>query len=171
MTQIDDLLFAQVMSAFAAGVAVVTAVDGGGTPRGLTTTAVTSVSREPPLLLVCVDAGSRTLPAIRHSGGFAVNFIASAHTELALHFASKAEDKFDSISWETGARGSPLLHEHAHAWADCTIEQEIEAGDHVVFIAAVTHGGVSDELDASPLTYYRRSFGGFVAHAEASVSA
>jgi flavin reductase (DIM6/NTAB) family NADH-FMN oxidoreductase RutF len=171
-TPIDDALFVQVMSAFAAGVAVVTAVDEDSIPRGLTTTAVTSVSREPPLLLVCVDTGSRTLPAIRHSGGFVVNFIAAAHTDLALQFASKTEDKFSAIDWSTAVSGAPVLHAHSHAWADCQVEQEIEAGDHVVFIAEVTHAGVSeDEAGHLPLTYYRRSFGRFVAHADASASA
>jgi flavin reductase (DIM6/NTAB) family NADH-FMN oxidoreductase RutF len=171
-TAIDDALFVQVMSAFAAGVAVVTTVDEDGVPRGLTTTAVTSVSRQPPLLLVCVDNGSRTLPAIRHSAAFVVNFIAAAHAELALQFASKAEDKFGAIDWRAGTNGAPVLHEHAHAWADCRVEQEIEAGDHVVFIAEVTHAGVADdEAEHLPLTYYRRSFGRFVAHADASSSA
>ncbi len=171
-TSIDDALFVQVMSAFAAGVAVVTTTDENGLPRGLTTTAVTSVSRQPPLLLVCVDTGSRKLPAIRHTAGFVVNFIADAHADVALQFASKAEDKFGAIDWHEGANGAPVLHAHSHAWADCRVEQEIEAGDHVVFIAEVTHAGVADEEAGHlPLTYYRRSFGRFVAHAEASSSA
>jgi len=171
MKEIEDTLFVQLMSAFAAGVAVVTALDEDDKPRGLTTTAVTSVSRTPPLLLVCVDTGSRTLPAIRHSGGFVVNFIGSGHAEIALRFASKADDKFGSVRWRAGAGGAPILHEHSHAWADCRVEREIEAGDHVVFIAGIVDGGLADDGIHLPLTYYRRSFGDFVAHAEASAAA
>lgn len=161
--RIDDAVFVQLMAAFAAGVAIVTALDENGEPRGLTTTAVTSVSREPPLLLVCVDRASRTLPAIQHSGRFVVNFIDAAHSGVALHFSSKAEDKFAELAWRPGISGSPVLHEHSHAWADCRIDQEIEAGDHIVLIAEITHGAVADDSTRAPLTYFRRSFGRFVA--------
>jgi len=150
--------FRQIMAALAAGVSVVTAVDAAGEPRGLTTTAVTGVSADPPLLLVCVAHDSRTLPAIRHSRRFAVNLMHAAAGETALRFASKAEDKFEGRAWRLGRHGSPLLHEDALAWAECRVEQEIEAGDHVVLIGSVEHGtAVEDEL--APLTYFRRSFG------------
>ena len=162
-TGVDDAVFVELMAAFAAGVAIVTALDEGGEPRGLTTTAVTSVSREPPLLLVCVDRTSRTLAAIRHSRGFVVNFIDAAQSAVARHFSSKAEDKFGALAWRAGAGGAPVLHEHSHAWAECLIEQEIDAGDHVVFIAEIVDGAVSDDRERLPLTYFRRSFGRFVA--------
>lgn len=161
-SRVDDSIFVQVMAAFAAGVAVITAIDEQGEPRGLTTTSVTSVSREPPLLLVCVDRASRTLPAIRHSNGFAVNLIAEPHAGVALLFSSKSEDKFAELTWRPGRNGSPVLHEHSHAWADCRTDREIEAGDHIVFIGTVTHGGVFDEVGQRPLTYFRRNFGHFV---------
>jgi flavin reductase (DIM6/NTAB) family NADH-FMN oxidoreductase RutF len=161
--RIDDAVFVQLMAAFAAGVAIVTALDEDGEPRGLTTTAVTSVSREPPLLLVCVDKASRTLPAIQYSGRFVVNFIDATHSGVALHFSSKVEDKFAQLGWRPGASGSPVLHEYSHAWAECRIDQEIDAGDHVVLIAEITHAAVADDLERLPLTYFRRSFGRFVA--------
>jgi flavin reductase (DIM6/NTAB) family NADH-FMN oxidoreductase RutF len=157
-TRIDSETFQEVMANLPAGVAVVTALDSTGKARGLTTTAVTSVSLDPPLLLVCVDRYSRTLPAIRHSGSFAVNLLAAAHAPVARLFASKVEDKFAEIAWAPGKNDSPILHHHSVAWAECRTRQEIDAGDHVVFIGEVTHGGVSVDARMS-LVYFRRSFG------------
>ena len=91
------------MSAFPTGVAIVTTLEPDGTPRGLTTNAVTSVSAEPPILLVCVDRNSRTLPALLHTKRFVVNFMRSDHVEICQLFASKADDKF--AAW----RGRPGL--------------------------------------------------------------
>jgi flavin reductase (DIM6/NTAB) family NADH-FMN oxidoreductase RutF len=158
----DGEAFRDVMAALASGVAVVTTVDAEGTPRGLTTTAVTSVSVEPPLLLVCVGRESRTLPAIRHSRRFAVNIIDSASAPVAHHFASKAPDKFADAVWRPGANGCPLLHEHSVAWAECRTEREVEAGDHVVVIGRVDHGW-STGHERVPLTYLRRNYGAWAA--------
>lgn len=154
--------FTRVMAALPAGVAVVTAVDAWGRPRGLTTTAVTSVSLSPPLLLVCVDLKSRTLPAIRHSQGFAVNIIDERHAPVARHFSSKLEDKFASAVWRSGLHGFPVLHEYALAWAECRVERELIVGDHVVFVGELLDGG-ADEDGRMPLTYFRRGFGRFLA--------
>jgi flavin reductase (DIM6/NTAB) family NADH-FMN oxidoreductase RutF len=159
---VDDAVFLEVMASFAASVAVVSAIDERGEPRGLTTTAVASVSREPPLLLVCIDRSSRTLPAIRHSSHFAVSFLAQPHTEVALLFSSKVDDKFAEIDWTAGVSGSPVLHEHSHAWVDCRVSQEIEAGDHVILIAEVADAGVVEQHGGQPLAYFGRSFGQFV---------
>jgi flavin reductase (DIM6/NTAB) family NADH-FMN oxidoreductase RutF len=118
---------------------------------------VTSVSADPPLLLVCVDLNSRTLPAIRHSGRFVVNFMAVESEAVCLLFASKAEDKFAEISWEHSESGMPVLHEHTLAWADCSIERELEVGDHVVFVGSVDAGAVAP-LKRAPIAYYARTF-------------
>ena len=111
-------LFVEIMASYPAGVAIVTTLDADGTPRGLTTTAVSSVSAEPPLLLVCVDLTSRTLPALRAGGRFVVNFLREGRSELARTFASKTEDKFEGVEWSPTAAGLPVLHEDALAWAD-----------------------------------------------------
>lgn len=158
--------FRSVMSALAAGVGVVTAFDADGVPRGLTTTAITSVSLEPPLVLVCVGWESRTLPAIKSSGRFAVNFVAAAAAHIAALFASKAEDKFEQARWRPGRHGSPILEDDAVAWIECRVESEIEAGDHVVFIGHVEYGdSAPHEL---PLTYFQRRYGTWTAHEPSS---
>ena len=155
---IERQAFFDVMASFPSGVAIVTTLDADGTPRGLTTTAVCSVSADPPTILVCVDLASRTLAALRDSGGFVVNFVGEGRSELCLLFASKAEDKFAHVRWRPTGRGLPLLHEDVLAWAECATVQELEVGDHVIVVAQVDDGGVHPELE-SPLMYYRRSWG------------
>ncbi len=155
---IDRQSFFDVMASFPSGVAIVTTVNGLGVPRGLTTTAVCSVSAAPPTILVCLDQGSRTLAALRERRGFVVNFIGEGRSELCLLFASKEEDKFRRVAWTETSSGLPLLHEDALAWAACATVDEIEAGDHVVLVARVEDGGVRPEL-GPPLMYYRRSWG------------
>ncbi|MCW2964921.1 MAG: flavin reductase [Actinomycetia bacterium] len=153
-------VFRQVMGTLASGVAVVTTVDTDGRPRGLTTTAVTSVSLDPPLLLVCVGSQSRTLPAIQRAGRFTVNLLDSTFPAVALHFASSLDDKFADIAWRAGANDCPVLHEHALAWAECHTEREVDAGDHVVFVGRVHDGNLAG-TGRLPLTYFRGRYGGW----------
>ena len=155
---IERQAFFDVMASFPSGVAIVTTLDADGTPRGLTTTAVCSVSADPPTILVCVDRASRTLAALRASGRFVVNFAGEGGSELCLLFASKEEDKFRDVRWRPTDKGLPLLHEAVLAWAECSTERELEIGDHVVLVAEVTDGGVQPQLEP-PLMYYRRSWG------------
>src|SRR3989442_3864892 len=131
---VDRETFAEIMASSPSGVAFVTTLDEAGEPKGLTTSAVASVSAEPPLLLVCVDFTSRTLPALRAGGRFLVNFMRAGTAELCRLFASKAEDKFAAVAWRPTESGMPLLHEDAIAWAAGVTVQEVEAGDPVVLV-------------------------------------
>jgi len=158
MPTIDRQSFFDVMASFPSGVAIVTTLTEDGVPRGLTTTAVCSVSAEPPTILVCVDLGSRTLAALRASRRFVVNFMGEGRSELCLLFASKAEDKFAGVAWRPTDSGMPLLADDVLAWADCSTEQELVVGDHVLLVARVESGGVQPKLEP-PLMYYRRSWG------------
>jgi flavin reductase (DIM6/NTAB) family NADH-FMN oxidoreductase RutF len=151
----DDFL--GIMSAFPTGVAIVTTLEPDGTPRGLTTNAVTSVSAEPPILLICVDRNSRTLPALLHSKRFTVNFMRDDCEEICRAFASKADDKFDRVAWSPGLGGVPLLHEGAIAHAECTTLEELEIGDHVVVTGLVEAGKAPDPAEL-PILYHRRAF-------------
>ena len=122
---IERQAFFEVMASFPSGVAIVTTVDPDGVPRGLTTTAVCSVSADLPTILVCVDLGLRTLSALRARRGFVVNFMGEGRSELCLLFASKVEDKFAHAAWRETASG-PLLHEDVLAWAECSTMHELE---------------------------------------------
>ncbi|MBA3348556.1 MAG: flavin reductase family protein [Actinobacteria bacterium] len=150
--------FLAIMSAFPTGVAIVTTLDEGGEPKGLTTNAICSVSADPPMLLVCVDRTSRTLAALRHARRFVVNFMSDGSAELCARFASKTEDKFAGVEWEPGLGGVPLLTADALAIAECRTEQELEVGDHLILTGFVEAGRPPDP-ERVPILYFRRTYG------------
>jgi flavin reductase (DIM6/NTAB) family NADH-FMN oxidoreductase RutF len=154
----DRATFFAIMGSFPTGVAVVTTLDDRNQPRGLTTNALCSVSAEPPLVLLCVDKNSNTLPALRHSRKCVVNYLAAGRGELANLFASKEPDKFQTVSWRAASNGMPWLHRDTIAHAEGDVEQEIEAGDHIVFIAQVVDGH-PPAPGTKPLMYFRRTYG------------
>jgi flavin reductase (DIM6/NTAB) family NADH-FMN oxidoreductase RutF len=152
--------FCAIMASLVTGVAVVTALDEEGRPCGLTSTAVCSVSADPPLLLVCVDKGSRTLPALLGAKAFVVNLLKEGRAELGRGFASKEEEKFRDVHWCPAGNAAPLLCEDTLAHAECVTEREIDAGDHVILLGSVV-GGRAPEPAEQPLAYFRRAYGGF----------
>jgi flavin reductase (DIM6/NTAB) family NADH-FMN oxidoreductase RutF len=149
--------FFSIMSAFPTGVAIVTTLDPEGAPRGLTTNAVTSVSADPPILLVAVDKISRTLPALLHTRRFVVNFMRDDCAELCALFASKVVDKFAEVEWTRGLGGVPILHRDAIAYAECVTEQELEVGDHVV-VTGLVEAGEGPDPEQVPIVYFRRRY-------------
>ena len=151
-------LYREVLSNFASGVTVVTAFDADGSPRGLTLVAFCGVSLDPPLVLVCVDRSSNTLPAIRHSGGFTVNLVHRGSDEVAKLMATKAVDKLTRIAWRRPrlAEGGPVLTADASAHIVCRTWSEAEAGDHLIVVGEVMEGGVSE--GPPPLVFHRRTF-------------
>lgn len=155
---VDAGRFKALFGALPTAVAVVTVLERGAVPRGLTCNAVTAVSLRPPLLLVCVDRRARSLPALRRSATFAVNFLAEDGHELAARFAGKDEDKFAGLRWAPSpANGAPLLTDGVLAHAACRLTEAIEAGDHWILLGLVESGEV---YDRPPLVYrngeYRR---------------
>jgi flavin reductase (NADH) len=155
---IDQKTFFAIMGAFPTGVTVVTAMGPDGRPRGLTVSAVVNVSEDPPTLLVCIDKNSNTLPAIRHSGRFAVNYLVAGRDGLAELFASKEPEKFAHLRWRLAGNGMPWLEHDAFALAECAVTDEVEGGDHVIFFGRL-EGGSSPDPDARPLIYYRKAYG------------
>ncbi|QEC47223.1 flavin reductase family protein [Baekduia soli] len=154
---IDPVRYRDVIGSFATGVAIVTAQDDEG-PAGLTTNAVSSLSLEPTLLLVCFDNDSRTLPVVSASGRFAVNVLRAGDEELARIFASKrvAREKFEAVTHRV-AHGVPVL-DAALAWLVCDLEALHEAGDHTIGIGRVTL--MDADPEGRPLTFFRGAFGG-----------
>ncbi|HWB23808.1 MAG TPA: flavin reductase family protein [Gaiellaceae bacterium] len=150
--------FTASMAAFPTGVTIVTTLDEEGLPVGLTCNAFMSVSVDPPLVLVSVDRSSNTLPALQSSHHFVVNFLAAGREALALHFAGKSADKFAERVWAPSeAHGLPVLHDDSVAHIACEVVNEIEAGDHILFLGRVYHAS-PPEADSRPLLYYRRTF-------------
>ena len=155
---LSPALFRDIMACFPTGVTIVTAHEAGDRPRGLTLSAFCPVSLDPPLVLVCIDKTSNTLPTLQAAGGFTVNFLAAGRQHLAVLYASKMEEKFEGIAWRAASvpEGGPILHEDSAAYAVCVTERAVEAGDHWVFIGQVRDGDVI--ADRVPLVYHRRGF-------------
>src|SRR4051794_35071621 len=154
---VDRATFFASMAAFPTGVTVVTTVDADGRPLGLTCNAFTSVSAEPPLVLVSLDRGSNTLPALLETRRFVVNFLAAGRGDLATTCAGKGDGKFAEISWTPSAHGLPVLEEDSIAYVICELAEEIEAGDHVLLLGR-GHEARPPEPHAVPLLYFRRTF-------------
>jgi len=154
----DELHFRKVMGHFATGVTGVTSRAPSGEPRGLTASAVSSVSLRPLLLLVCLGRGSSTREAVLRSGVFAVNILGAAERSLAKRFARGVrEERFDGLGYQEGATGSPLLDD-ALAWLECQVYDSHEVGDHTVVIGKIA---ACDARAGDPLVYFRGRFGSF----------
>lgn len=143
--------FRQLMGCFATGVAVVTAVEPGGQPRGLTVNALSSVSMEPTLLLICIAHNSDTFEAIREGKAFAVNFLTSAQEEISRLFATKGTEKFRDLPYRRGELGMPLL-EGTLAQAECRVVAGFPSGDHTIFVGEVENSRVTG---GDPLLFFR----------------
>ena len=150
--------FKRALSRRASGVAVVTARNGEKI-HGMTVSAFTEVSLSPPLVLVCADKSSNTLPVIRAGGVFAINVLARDQQELSNRFAvKKDEDKrFDGLEVDRGRTGAPLLRGVA-VNIDCRVVAEHDAGDHVIYIGQVEE---VRSFDRDPLLYFRGAYGSF----------
>ena len=155
-TSIEAAEFRRILGHLAAGVAVVTAPDPGGEPRGLTANAVTSVSLDPPLVLVCVDRTSETHDCIDRAGAFAISFLTEEGETLARRFASgSGGEKFDGVAYRSELTGAPILEE-ALGWIDCRTWATYDGGDHTIFVGEVMAG---DADAGSPLLYFRGGYG------------
>lgn len=156
---IDQSEFRRVIGHLAAGVTIVTTCREDGSAAGLTMSAVSSVSLDPTLLLVCVDRSSDTLPFLERAGYFAVNVLEEGKGEtLARRFAGGgAEEKFRGVAWRPERTGAPVLDE-ALAWMDCRVTSAVPAGDHIIFVGEVL---AADAREGTPLLYYRGGFGRF----------
>lgn len=140
---------------FMTGVTIVTTAGTEGGPRGFTANSFTSVSLEPPLLMVCIGKSAASMDVFRRAPGFAVNILAEAQKETSVLFASKRPDKFDAAPWHPGPFGNPLI-EGSAAWFDCARHQVIDAGDHIILMGRIEAFSYSD---ANPLGYAR---GGYI---------
>jgi flavin reductase (DIM6/NTAB) family NADH-FMN oxidoreductase RutF len=160
----DAESFLDVMRLLPSPVSVITALDEQGLPRGLTCSAVCSLSMAPPSLLACVNRKNRSLEAIRHSGGFVVNLLRAGGKETSEIFASPRSAKFANAAWRPSpASGLPLLTRDALAFVDCGLEAEIAVGSHIILVGLVRGSGTNTP-DGGPLVYWRRSYGRWAAY-------
>lgn len=158
------------LGAFVTGVTVVSARQDDGQPRGFTANSFTSVSLDPPLVLVCIARTASSYQVFSQTPHFSVSILAAAQKDVSSLFASKAADKFAQVAWTSGPTGSPVIA-GAAAWFDCRRHDVVDAGDHVILIGRVM--GFSGSA-APPLGYCRGAYVDFalsqeaIAHGEAA---
>jgi flavin reductase (DIM6/NTAB) family NADH-FMN oxidoreductase RutF len=155
--EVSPAALREAMGHFATGVTIVTSVGADGEPVGTTANAVTSLSLEPPLVLVCFDLKSATLTAIRRHGAFAVNVLGHRQRQLSANFARRGlAAVWDEVRHHRGPTGSPRLAD-VIAVIECTVEHSLPGGDHEIVIGRVRHVETSSE-GASPLLFWRGKY-------------
>src|SRR5437899_3301647 len=159
MRSFDSETFRKVMSHFVTGVTVITALEG-ERPHGITVNALSSVSLDPPLVMVALDRRRRITPIVRAAGRYAVNVLGENQQPLSDCFAGAPvtpdREAFCGARWVPGQTGLPIL-DGAIASLECTVEHTHEAGDHDLFIAKVD-ALANPEHHQMPLLYYRRQY-------------
>lgn len=159
---VDQMVFRDVVGRFASGVTVITTtVD--GKQFGTTASAMSSLSMDPPMILICLNKTSETGAAVLNSGTFAVNILAKGQEQLASQFAVKGDDKFAGVATTPGVLGDPLIDDTLAAM-QCRTVETVTGGTHTVFLAEVVE---ADARDLEPLTYFRGKFGRLEAAMEA----
>lgn len=149
--------FRTLMSGFPTGVAVVTTTDAAGVQRGMTCSSLCGVSLEPPVLLVCLRAGSPTLEGVLDSRTFAVNLLHADARPTAELFASGDAQRFTKVAWQADPQAAgPHLVRDAHTVADCAVLSAQPVGDHVTVYGEIRR--VTRRGDRIPLLYGLRQF-------------
>jgi len=147
----DSQHLRNVFGHFATGVTVITTQDKSGAPSGLTANAFTSLSLDPPLVLICVDKKAQCYSCFEESKLFAVNFLGEEQEKIARRFATKGAEKFSGITWHRGNNGLPLL-DGAIGYIECKIVQGHDGGDHTIYVGEVLGASASGER---PLLFFK----------------
>lgn len=143
--------FRKAMAQFPSGVTVVTTLDEHGALVGFTASAFSSLSMDPPLVLVCPALTSATYPHLVRNQRFAIHILASDQQDLAMAFASKGADKVAALEWAVSDLGNPLLI-GASCVLECTLWREYEGGDHAILVGEVQR---IDRAEGGVLLYHR----------------
>jgi len=152
---LDVNTFRYVLGHFASGITVVTGGEPDA-PAGFTCQSFSSLSLDPPLVVVLPHQYSASWLAIAHSGRFCVNVLAEGQEELSIGFARRHKDKFAGVAWTPSPLGSPVI-DGVLAWIDCTLAAVHPGGDHFIAVGAVMH---CEAGGGSPLLYHRGRYRG-----------
>jgi flavin reductase ActVB len=157
---LDALDFRNAMARFASGVTVVTTRDPGGMPSGFTASAFSSLSLDPPLVLVCLEKRANSYDAFMAADQAAVSILASGQADIGWRFSRKDIDKFEGMPLVPGpVTGLPLIRD-ATVHLECRIHERLDGGDHTIFVLEVLRAATEDR---EPLLHFNRQFGRFVA--------
>jgi flavin reductase (DIM6/NTAB) family NADH-FMN oxidoreductase RutF len=144
----DD--FRRACGRFATGVCVATVLDSQGIPHGLTVSSFTSVSLEPPLVLICLGHAVTVIDYFRSAKHFGINILSEEQQHLSDRFARKGLDRFNGLEWDRGVSGVPLLP-GALAAIECEVEQRVTSGDHDIFVGRMVRTVVEE---GNPLIHH-----------------
>jgi flavin reductase (DIM6/NTAB) family NADH-FMN oxidoreductase RutF len=151
----DSLAFRAACGLFATGVAVLTTRAADGTPHGLTINSFSSLSLNPPLVMVAVDRDCTSMGAFETSSSFAVNILREEQIDLSIRFAQLPEGRFTGVSWREGVTGAPVM-EGVLGVIEAKTVQVIDAGDHRALIGEA----VSVEIgEGRPLLFFGSEYG------------
>jgi flavin reductase (DIM6/NTAB) family NADH-FMN oxidoreductase RutF len=142
--------FRRVCSRFASGVTVVTVIDSAGAAHGMTASSFTSVSLNPPLILICVNLGAKFLEACNSVEHFGLNILGEGQRALSERFAGSGYDRFEGVTWTPGETGAPLFP-GVLAAMECARFGTFTAGDHEIVIGKVLH---ANWREGEPLIHY-----------------
>jgi flavin reductase (DIM6/NTAB) family NADH-FMN oxidoreductase RutF len=148
--------FRAALGRFATGVTIAAVADREGTAHGITVSSLTSVSLEPPLILIAVGHAATVYAHFRAAKRFGINVLREEQRHIAEHFARKGQDRFEDVEWYAGESGVPLIP-GVLAAIECERVKTVTAGDHDIFIAETTHARVTD---GRPLIYFAGAYGG-----------
>lgn len=148
----DPRTLRDALGCFATGVTVVTCFGEEGRPFGLTANSFTSVSLDPPLLLVCIAKDAASAPALTNASHFAVNVLQTGQQPASIRFSTRAEDRFGPNDWSPGELGAPVLRESLGVF-ECERQAVHDGGDHYILVGRVVTASFDPNLD--PLLYFR----------------
>lgn len=157
---IDGKDFRHIMSRFASGVTVLATTDSNGRRWGMTASAFSSLSLNPPLILVCINRRAGSFAAFDATQHFSVNFLAATQQNLSNHFAAHAEDKFAGIEMLEGLTDAPLLA-GTLGFVECARHAVLDGGDHIILIGRVINSAVHE---GAPLLYFDGKYQQLVQH-------
>jgi len=157
MKQLDLRQLRSTLGRFITGVTVVTCQDETGEKWGFTANSFTSVSLDPPLVLVCLARTAVCHDAFTRASHFAINILSDGQRAISGKFASRKGDKFEGVEIKVADMISPVI-EGVTAWLDCEADQKLEIGDHTVLVGRVLDFGSND---TTPLGYFAGSYVSF----------
>lgn len=152
---IDPRQYRDTIGRFATGVTVIT-WDDGDTARGMTANAVSSLSLDPMIVLVCVDKKATAHPQMARVNAFAVNILAEDQIEVSKTFSQRSVQGMYDVPYTKKATGAPII-DGSLAWLDCEVQERIEGGDHTIYLGRVVALEIA-RPDASPLLFYAGAY-------------
>jgi flavin reductase (DIM6/NTAB) family NADH-FMN oxidoreductase RutF len=151
---VDKDEFRTALSHFASGITVVTASCKDGVSRGLTVNAFSSLSLDPPLILICIDKHASIHDYLEEGSFFAVNILAEDQEFISRRFASRDPDRFSGVGYRAGTTGAPIL-DGVLAHLECRVVGAYPGGDHTIYVGEVEG---TAKTEAKPLGYFRGGY-------------